>query len=128
METKHPPHDLVSPHGADKQAEPGDPLTLMGASVPGGDIDLLLRCFIEEYSAMGVGAEESLELFRQPQHAAMQPAYPRLGEEAVRTRIAAVLKKCGVLKVTVQESDTITEPPELVQINSPHGFREDEQP
>jgi len=127
MEMKYLPGDLVAPHGADKQAEPGDPLALVGARVSGGDVDELLRCFIEEYAAMGFGAHEILALFRQPQYAAIHPAYLRLGEEAVRARIATVLEECGVFRVTVRHSDTRAEPAELVQIEQPHGPREDEQ-
>ncbi len=44
---------LVSPHGAAKQAEATDPMDLVGTMVPGGDIELLARCFVEEFAAMG---------------------------------------------------------------------------
>ena len=128
MEMKPAPNDLVAPHGSHKQAEPSDPLALVGTRVPGGDVDELLRCFIEEYAAMGFGAQEILELFRQPQYAAIHPAYLRLGEKAVRARIAAVLEECGVFRVTAQHAESAAEPPKLVQIGRPHGFREDGQP
>lgn len=128
MEMKPGPDDLVAPHGSRKQAEPSDPLALVGTKVPGGDVDELLRCFIEEYAAMGFDAQEILELFGQPQYAAIHPAYLRLGEEAVRAKIVAVLEECGVFRATVRNAESATEPPKLVQIERPNGFREDEQP
>ena len=128
MEMKPVPDDLVAAHGSHKQAEPSDPLALVGTRVPGGDVDELLRCFIEEYAAMGFAAQEILEFFRQPQYAAIHPAYLRLGEEAVRATIAAVLEECGVFRVTVRHAESAAEPSNLVQIGRSHGVREDEQP
>jgi len=126
MEMKPGQDNLVAPHGSQKQAEPNDPLALVGTRVPGGDIEYLLRCFIEEYAAMGLGAREILELFRQPQYAAIHPAYLRLGEQAVRATIAAVLEECGVFQVTARQTEVAAEPPRLVQIKPSDGSREDE--
>ncbi len=128
MEMKPVPDDLVALHGSHKQAEASDPLALAGTKVPGADVDELLRCFIEEYAAMGYAADQILELFRQPQYAAIYPAYLRLGEEAVRARIAAVLEECGVFRVTARHAESAAEPPKLVQIEPRHGSHEDEQP
>ncbi len=128
MEMKPVPDDLVAPHGSHKQTEPSDPLALVGTRVVGANVDQLLCCFIEEYAAMGFGAEEILELFRQPQYASIHPAYLRLGEEAVRARISAVLEECGVFRVAVRHAESAAEPPKLVQIERCRGSREDEQP
>ncbi len=76
---------------------------------------------------MGFGAHEILELFRQPRYAAIHPAYLRLGADAVRARIDAVLEECGVFRVTVRHADANAEPTELEQIEQTHGFREGNQ-
>jgi hypothetical protein len=128
MEMKPTLDDLIARHGSQKQAEPSDPLALVGMRVPGGDVDALLRCFIEEYAAMGYGAEEILALFREPRYAAIHPAYLRLGEDAVRARIAAVLQKCGVFMVAVRHAEPAAKPPKLVQIKRLPGLQKDEQP
>ncbi|HJO05049.1 MAG TPA: hypothetical protein QGG47_13870 [Acidobacteriota bacterium] len=57
------PDELVAAHGSAKQAEPTDPMSLVGTSVPGGDVEFLARCFIEEYAAMGYDGEQILALF-----------------------------------------------------------------
>ena len=77
---------------------------------------------------MGYGAEEILALFREPQYAAIHPAYLRLGEDAVRARIAAVLEECGVFRVTDRHAEPAAEPRMPVAIQRCHSFREDEQP
>ena len=108
---------LVSNFGAAKQAEPTDPMDLVGTTVAGGDVEFLARCFIEEYAAMGHGGEQILELFRQPQYVGVHPVYRAKGEEAVRTLIGEVLAECGVFRVS---ESIIEEPPprrsKLVQI------------
>ena len=117
---------LVSTHGCAKEAEPSDPLDLVGTRVPGGDLAFLARCFIEEYAAMGYGSDQILEMFRQPQYVAIHPVYRSQGEEAVRGLIREVLADCGVLQVSglIRE-----EPPEprsdLVQIELPRPDSED---
>lgn len=117
-----PPHpgDLVSDHGAAKQAEASDPLDLVGTVVPGGDLDLLARCFIEEYASMGYGGAQIMALFRDPVYVAVHPVYQSKGEEAVRGLIQDVLAECGVFQVSESFSE---EPPhnqsELVQIEVP---------
>ena len=112
--------ELVSNFGAAKQAEPTDPLDLVGTMVPGGDVELLARCFVEEYAAMGYDGEQILELFRQPLYVGVHPVYRAKGEGAVRTLIEEVLAECGVFRVT----ESITEEPparrsKLVQIEMP---------
>ncbi len=122
QDTAPPPQlgDLVSTHGAAKQAEASDPLDLVGTVVPGGDLDLLARCFIEEYAAMGYGGAQILALFRDPVYVAIHPVYQSKGEEAVRRLIQEVLAECGVFRVS--ESVAEKRPhnqSELVQIEVP---------
>jgi len=120
---------LVSPHGAAKQAEATDPLDLVGTVVPGGDIEFLARCFVEEFAAMGYDGEQIFELFQQPQYVGVHPVYRAKGEEGVRRLIGEVLAECGVFRV----SESITEEPpprrsKLVQIEPPHASNEDDRP
>jgi hypothetical protein len=120
---------LVSPHGAAKQAEATDPLDLVGTVVPGGDIELLARCFVEEFAAMGYDGEQIFELFRQPQYVGVHPVYLAKGEEGVRHLIEEVLAECGVFRVT--ESIAEEPPPprsKLAQIEPWHASNEDDQP
>ena len=121
--------ELVSSFGAAKQAEPTDPLGLVGTVVPGGDVEFLARCFVEEYAALGYDGEQILELFRQPQYVGVHPVYRAKGEETVRALIAEILAECGVFRVT---ESIIQEPPprrsKLVQIEMPGTSDEDGQP
>ena len=114
--------DLIADHGSAKQAEPGDPLDLVGTIVPGGDLELLARCFIEEFAAMGYDGDRLLELFRQPQYVAVHPVYRAKGEAATRRLIDDVLGECGVF--CVQESipdESSFCKPGLVQIRTSNG-------
>ncbi len=128
-EKQHCSDELVSNFGAAKQAEPTDPLDLVGTMVPGGDVEFLARCFVEEYAAMGYDGEQILELFRQPQYVGVHPVYRAKGEGAVRALIEDVLAECGVFRVT--ESIIEELPPrrlKLVQIDMPGAPDEDGQP
>ncbi len=121
--------ELVSNFGAAKQAEPTDPMDLVGTMVPGGDVEFLARCFVEEYAAMGYDGEQILELFRQPQYAGVHPVYRAKGERAVRTLIEEVLAECGVFRVS--ESIIEKSPPrrsKLIQIEMPGTPGGDEHP
>ncbi|MFQ5742906.1 MAG: hypothetical protein ACE5HV_04875 [Acidobacteriota bacterium] len=97
---KHAGGEHLAVHGSAKAAEPTDPLDLIGAMVPGGDVDELARCFIEEYAAMGYGSEQILSLFRQPRYLAVHPIYRLKGEEAVRQMIEETLSGCGIFRVS----------------------------
>ncbi len=125
---KKPIPALVAPHGSNKQTESSDPMTLVGSKVPGADVNQLMRCFIEEYAAVGYGPEQILELFRQPRYAAIHPTYLHLGEQAVRATIAAVIGECGVFRVVEHDTESTHERSNLVQIGQSRSLREDQQP
>ncbi len=113
---------LIADHGSSKQAEPGDPLDLVGTVVPGGDLEVLARCFIEEFAAMGYEGDRILELFRQPQYVAVHPVYRAKGETATRRLIDDVLAECGVFCVDESIPDEPSSgEPGLVQIQKPKG-------
>lgn len=112
-----------------KKAEATDPLDLVGTVVPGGDVDFLARCFVEEFAAIGYDADQIFELFRQPQYVGVHPVYRAKGEEGVRHLIGEVLAECGVFRV----SESITEEPpprrsKLVQIELPQFSNQDDRP
>lgn len=112
-----------------KKAEATDPLDLVGTVVPGGDVDFMARCFVEEFAAMGYDGDQIFELFQQPQYVGVHPVYRAKGEEGVRHLIREVLDECGVFRV----SESITEEPppprsKLVQIELPGACNEDDRP
>ena len=115
----HVASELVSDHGAAKQAEPTDPMDLVGAVVPGGDLDQFARCFIEEFAGMGFDGEEILALFRQPEYVGLHPIYQIKGEESVRRMIAEVLDDCGVFRVTEVAAEPARGAKKLFQIEEP---------
>lgn len=120
--------ELVADHGAAKQAEPTDPMDLVGTVVPGGDVLYLARCFIEEFAAMGYGGEKILDLFRDPQYVAVHPVFRSLGEDGVRELVEQVLRECGVFRVTETVStESEPRPSELIQIEKPCAPSEDDQ-
>lgn len=113
---------LVADHGSSKQAEPEDPLDLVGTIVPGGDLEVLARCFIEEFAALGYNGDRLLELFRQPQYVAVHPVYRAKGEAATRRLIDNVLAQCGVFCVSESIPDeSASGEPGLVQIRTSNG-------
>lgn len=120
--------ELVADHGAAKQAEPTDPMDLVGTVVPGGDVLYLARCFIEEFAAMGYDGERILGLFRDPQYVAVHPVLCSIGEEGVRELIEQVLRECGVFRVTETNStESEPQPSALIQIDKPCAPSEDDQ-
>lgn len=113
----HENEPLVADHGAQKQAEPTDPLEPMASVVP-GDADTLARCFVEEFALMGYDGEAILELFRDPRYLAVHAIWERRGEEAVRELVDEVLAECGVMQVTV-ETPRRRRPRKVAQIEAP---------
>ena len=113
---------LVADHGSSKQAEPEDPLDLVGTVVPGGDLEVLARCFIEEFAAMGYDGDRIFELFRHPQYVAVHPVYRAKGEAATRRLIDHVLAECGVFCVdeSIRDESSCGDPG-LVQIRTSKG-------
>ncbi len=119
---------LAADHGSAKQPEPSDPLGLVGAMVPGGNIDMLSRCFIEEFAAMGYDAEGILALFRQPQYLAIHAVYRLKGEQAVIEMIDRVISECGIFRTTETIPPDSRRATRLLQIEVPATPEEDAQP
>lgn len=91
----------MSEHPKDRPAEPADPLH-MAVGVGEGDPLLMLDCIVEEYSRMGFGEEEILQLFDDPMFLATRGLRDLLGREATRNRVHEVLSRCRILRVTAR--------------------------
>lgn len=88
-------------HGREKQPEADDPMELVLSEVPGGDPEIMATCFIEEYARMGMGEEEILGLFNQPEYRTYA-LYEKWGESRIRDLIRKTLARTGQTRVSVQ--------------------------
>lgn len=79
-----------APGGARKEAEPDDPLELVGVPVPVDEatFDEMARCLVEEYVRDGWSDARLLALFRSPFYAGLHVIERRRGESWVRDLIA----------------------------------------
>ena len=64
---------MLGPSGQLKEAEPDDPMALVGVPVPvdEGTFDEMARCFVEEYVRDGWSDARLLALFRSPHYAGL---------------------------------------------------------
>lgn len=83
----------------EKECEPDDPMELHAHAVS-GDAALMLDQLIEEFARMGWDAVRIEYLFQDPFYQAMHDLRLKFGLEVVRGRIAAVLGRHGVLRVS----------------------------
>lgn len=83
----------------EKECEPDDPMELHAHAVI-GDAALMLDQLIEEFARMGWDAGRIECLFQDPFYQAMHDLRLKFGLEAIRVRIAAVLARHGVLRVS----------------------------
>ncbi len=90
---------MTSEHPADREMLPDDPMELKAIAVP-GDVDVMFRLLVEEYSRMSYDAEAILQLARNPFYDGFHRFYLALGEEGMRGRVEAVLRRCGVVSVS----------------------------
>ena len=81
---------MLGPTGGSKDAEPDDPLELVGVPVPvdAATFDEMARCFVEEYVRGGWSDERLLPLFRSPFYAGLHVIWRLRGEAWVRDEIA----------------------------------------
>ncbi|MCG3201266.1 MAG: hypothetical protein NFCOHLIN_01132 [Gammaproteobacteria bacterium] len=73
-----------------KQAEPQDPMELVGVALPGGSMHAMATCLVEEYLMLGFNDQQLLSLFRRPCFAATHGIYRARGEDYVRALIRDV--------------------------------------
>ncbi len=90
-------HDAARVTGADKSAEPDDPMILSSAFVPGG-LDAMSEAVVEEYAQLGMPADKILELFKSPFYFATHRYYRLRGEAETVAMIARVLERAPVLR------------------------------
>lgn len=91
----------MSEHPKDRPAEAADPLQMMAGGVEGDPL-LMFDCIVEEYSRLGCGEQEILQLFDDPLFLATRGLRDLLGKESTRERVRAVLSRCGTLRVSVR--------------------------
>jgi hypothetical protein len=109
-------------HPASRPAEADDPYALNATAVPGGDPEVMLECLVQEYSWMGWDTAHMLGLFRDPCYPALNALLDHYGEDGVRRRIARVLDRMGVFRVSGSvsdepESDEDEQEPELIELS-----------
>jgi hypothetical protein len=103
-----PPERFVPKvHPATRPVEADDPLALCATSVS-GDPEVMLECLVQEYAWMGWGVPQILRLFGDPGYPALNGLLDHYGIEGVRRRVAAVLGRMGVFRV----SGTVRDDPE----------------
>lgn len=81
---------MLGPTGSAKEAEPDDPLALVGVPVRVDEaaFDEMARCFVEEYVRDGWGDARLLALFRSPFYTGLHVIWRRRGEAWVRDLVA----------------------------------------
>ena len=103
-------------HPASREILPDDPLEMHAFEIP-GDPELMLRLLVEEYARIGWGVDDVMQLARDPNYTAFYGLRRSLGEEVLRRRVAEILARCGVIRVTATETEPLSE--RLVQIDLP---------
>jgi hypothetical protein len=103
-------------HPASREILPDDPMEMHGFEVP-GDADLMLRMIVEEYARIGWGLDDMMRLARDPNYTGFYGLSQAHGEMELRRRIAEILARCGVIRVTATETEPMSE--QLVQISLP---------
>ncbi len=111
--TQESEHLAPKVHPASREILPDDPMNLHAVEVP-GDTELMLRLLVEEYARMGWNLESLLELARDPFYPAFHGLFQLYGEEELRRRIAKILDRIGVTRVTTV--DTQPRSAQLVQV------------
>jgi hypothetical protein len=103
-------------HPTSREILPDDPMEMHGFEVP-GDADLMLRMIVEEYARIGWGLDDLMRLSRDRNYTAFYGLSQAHGEMELRRRIAEILARCGVIRVTATETEPMSE--RLVQISLP---------
>jgi len=111
-------------HPASREMLPDDPLHLSRHEV-GGDHELMLRLLVEEYARLGWGTEAMLGLAQNPNYLAFHGLLRLHGEATLRERIADIVSRVGVLRVTEHESPSEPAADELVSIGAMSPSRGD---
>ena len=105
-------------HPATREVLPEDPMDLHGFEVP-GDPDLMMRLLVEDYARMGWNTEAIMSLANDPNYQVFHGLLRMFGEDELRHRIADVIARCGVIRVTTMQREP--PPTQLVQIDLPEA-------
>jgi hypothetical protein len=94
------PNDTWVPkvHPLTRGVEAEDPMELVATPVV-GDADLMLDAVVQEFSQMGFGAAELLEMFRSEAYPVLRELGGQLGEAELKRRIDAALAPLGAYRV-----------------------------
>lgn len=82
----------------EKRLDPDDPMELVGVTLPGGSIEEMAECLVEEYIRDGWDDENLLHLFRDPFYRATHQVYREKGEEYILALISGLREKWGYWK------------------------------
>ena len=100
-------------HPATREMFPDDPLEMQGSVVP-GNVNLMLRLLVEEYARLGWNLEGIMQLACNPNYTSFHCLLQAMGAERLRREVAAILARCGVLRVREQVAPP---PPEVVALS-----------
>ena len=78
-----------------KPFEKDDPMEIVGVSLPGGDIDEMAECLVEDYIRDGWDDKSLLRLFREPFYRVTHRIYTEKGEAYVLALIARLRQIWG---------------------------------
>ena len=109
--------------GRRKEADPDDPMELVGAECD-GDPDFMLECIVEEYARMGWEPERIVQLFASPHYPVLHGFWRTMGSGAIRRKVEATSRRCGVFRFR-----TVERPPadRLVEISRAEGGGEKDE-
>jgi hypothetical protein len=113
--------DLVPKvHPLTRNVEPDDPMELIATPVP-GNLDYMVQCIVEEFAWMGMGVEEMLGLFDNPEYPVLNGLVRHYGTEVLRERVRALMGALGGIRIQ-EVIDDEPEPPEeaespLIQVS-----------
>ncbi|MCC6491416.1 MAG: hypothetical protein IT424_00155 [Pirellulales bacterium] len=101
-------HATPKIHPASREMLPDDPLELQGFEMA-GDARLMLQLLVEEYARMGFDARQITDLALDANYQAFHGLRRAFGDDALRSRIAEIVSRCGVVRVTARETEPISE-------------------
>ncbi len=123
--TQEPESLAPKVHPASREILPDDPMNLHAMEVP-GDTELMLRLLVEEYARMGWNLESLIALAHDPFYQAFHGLSQLYGEEDLRRRIAEILGRIGVTRVTTVDAQARSEQLVQVELLSSSNSREDD--
>jgi hypothetical protein len=112
-------HLVSKVHPLAREVEPEDPMELVATPVE-GEPDFMLQCIVEEFTWMGMDAEQLLGLFRNPEYPVLNQLLRHYGAEAIQQRVRALQGPLGGIRfreVIEEPEPGEDEGPELIQLS-----------